>query len=117
LAVGGGSVWTTTQSEPTTVFRVSPTTGSVAGEPWGTRDTGPLLVAHGSLWIGDFLDGSVARIDPSSGEATARIRVSDAQPSGIGPPTYTSVGGAFLNGLAADPTAVWVLTTSSIVVI
>jgi hypothetical protein len=117
LAVGAGSVWATTQSEPRTVFRVDPTTGSVAGEPWGTRDTGPLLVAHGSLWIGDFLDGSVSRIDPSSGETAATIPVSQPAPPGIGPPTYTSLAGAHLNGLAADAAGVWALTTSTIVVI
>ena len=54
-----------------------PETGDVLEEPWGTRDTGPLAVADGSLWIGDFLDGSVARIDPSSGETIATTPVSE----------------------------------------
>ena len=120
LAVGSGSVWATTQSEPRTVFRVDPTTGSVTGEPWGTRDPGPLLVAHSSLWIGDFLEGTVARIDPASGDKVGSTRVSEAQPPGAGGPPgsiYTNIQGAYLNGLAADESSVWALTTSSVIVI
>ncbi len=117
LAVGAGGVWVTTQARPRAVFRVDAATGGVLEEPWGTRDTGPLAVADGSLWIGDFLDGSVARIDPSSGETVATTRVSEAQPPGTGPPTYSSIAGAYLNGLAADATGVWALTTSDVVVI
>jgi streptogramin lyase len=111
LAVGAGSVWVTTQAESRSVFRVDPVTKSVVQEPWGTRDTGPLVVAHSSLWLGDFLDGLVARINPSSGETTATVQVSEPVPAGIGPPTYTSLEGAHMVGLGADPAAIWALTT------
>ncbi len=117
LAVGAGFVWVTTQERAQAVYRVEPATGSLVEEPWGTRDTGPLVVAHSSLWIADFLDGTVARIDQSSGEKLAEIRVSEATPAGSGPPTYTSLEGAHLNGLATDATGVWVLTSEAIEVV
>ena len=72
------------------------------------------MVSHGSLWIGDFLDGTVRRTDPSSGETTATIRVSEPVAAGVGGPTYSSLEGAHMNGLAADATAVWALTSSAI---
>ena len=96
------------------MFRVDPAGGSIIREPLGVRDTGPLVVSHGSLWIGDFLDGTVGRTDPSSGETTATIRVSEPVAAGVGGPTYTSLEGAHMNGLAADATAVWALTSSAI---
>jgi streptogramin lyase len=114
LAVGAGSVWVTSQAEPRSVFRVDPAGGSIIREPLGVRDTGPLVVSHGSLWIGDFLDGTVGRTDPSSGETTVTIRVSEPVAAGVGGPTYTSLEGAHMNGLAADATAVWALTSSAI---
>ena len=73
LAVGAGSVWVTSQAEPRSVFRVDPAGGSIIREPLGVRDTGPLVVSDGSLWIGDFLDGTVGVLTQSSGETRLRF--------------------------------------------
>ena len=74
LAVGYGHVWLATSAGP--VARIDPATGRIVDEidvgPGGGEDVVP---AFGSLWVTTpFGQGSLLRIDPSSGNVQARFQ-------------------------------------------
>jgi YVTN family beta-propeller protein len=113
LAVGEGAVWVSSgdepQQPPDTVTRVDPDTGAVVGQPTAlpaARPVAPLTgvtsggtsmaVGEGAVWAIDP-DGSVSRIDPSSGDVVATVQ----RLSG--------------NTIAVGEGAVWVVNTDSTV--
>ena len=69
---GFGALWVT-NSSPSSVVRVDPSTGTVS-----TMDfTGRLAAGYGSLWATS--DDSVVRADPKSGRPTATVRIPRAE--------------------------------------
>jgi hypothetical protein len=104
LAIGGGSVWTTVE---TGVIQWDPESGEQQGRTEMTMTEG-IVYAHDAVWVADHRDGTVVRIDPASGTASARITVADAGragPQGLGADDEAIyVGAASLGGYRAiDP--------------
>jgi len=67
-----GALWVT-NSSPSSVVRVDPSTGEVTQ----TGLAGPVAAGYGSLWAAS--EGAVVRADPATGQVTARIPVPRAQ--------------------------------------
>jgi streptogramin lyase len=90
IAVGEGYVWLVGQRH---VLRIDPRTNQVLGQPIAI---GEEVIAYGvgagSFWTGSHDDGILARIEPATGEVTARIDV-----------------GFSIHGLAVLDDAAWVL--------
>jgi streptogramin lyase len=74
---GFGALWIT-NSSPSSVVRVDPSTGTVTTMGF----TGRLAAGSGSLWAAS--DGSVVRADPKTGHPTATVRVPRAQTVAVG---------------------------------
>jgi hypothetical protein len=74
---GFGAVWVT-NSSPSSVVRVDPSTGTVST----TGFTGRVAAGYGSLWATS--DDSVVRADPKTGHQTATVRVPRAQAVAVG---------------------------------
>jgi YVTN family beta-propeller protein len=91
VAVGGGSVWAAS-SAPTgrrsVVWRLDPTNLGVTQTTFFGHDvdSGPptldLAFGEGALWVANFDNGDVVRIDPASGNVSKVIHVG-GHPSGI----------------------------------
>ena len=87
-AVGFGSLWVSDFDRDQ--LRRYPLTG---GAPSATIDTPKptgLLVAADALWVANHRDGSVSRIDPTSGDIAATVAVGKAGPRG--PEWFASLG-------------------------
>jgi streptogramin lyase len=74
---GFGALWVT-NSSPSSVVRVDPSTGTVSTMGF----TGRLAAGFGSLWASS--DDSVVRADPTTGHPTATVRVPRAQAVAVG---------------------------------
>jgi streptogramin lyase len=72
-----GALWVT-NSSPSSVVRVDPSTGTVSMMGFGGR----VAAGYGSLWASS--DDSVARVDPQTGRPTAMVRVPRAQAVAVG---------------------------------
>jgi streptogramin lyase len=74
---GFGALWVT-NSSPSSVVRVDPSTGTVRTMGF----TGRVAAGYGSLWATS--DDSVVRADPKTGHPTATVRVPRAQAVAVG---------------------------------
>ena len=76
VAVGAGSVWAVGASEDShLVLRVDSETNRVADKiPLDSAPTS-LAFGHGSVWVASSGRGTLSRIDPRTGEVTAKIEV------------------------------------------
>jgi YVTN family beta-propeller protein len=89
VAVGGGSVWTTTN---VAIERWDAITGDqLASIPADVAEFTELLYAHDALWVTAKEDGLLLRVDPASNTVVATIET-----------------GAGAHGIAADAAAIWV---------
>jgi virginiamycin B lyase len=100
LAAGEGVVWVASLNG--NVFRVDPranaVTATVQGAP--NQEYAPWIAAGGgALWISNFTDSTVWRVDAATGVHTATIHVSPA-PEGIG----VTAGGVWVATHHGDPT-------------
>jgi streptogramin lyase len=73
-----GALWVT-NSSPSSVVRVDPSTGTVSTMGF----TGRVAAGYGSLWA--TWEDTVVRADPKSGRPTATVRVPRAQAVAVGP--------------------------------
>jgi virginiamycin B lyase len=83
------------RSPPTPITTPAPTTTSAPAqqlplpERWATAQIevghggGPLVFAAGSLWVGAWRDGQVARVDPRSNRVVARFPAGGPNPAGL----------------------------------
>jgi streptogramin lyase len=110
LAVGPDTVWVTATAHPV-VYEVEASSGQVTQRAdWVTLDTGPILHAHGALWLGDLLRNTLKRIDPASGQVVSTIQVAEPLPVDKAGAAYVFPGwetGAFFSGLRADANGIW----------
>ena len=89
VAVGGGSVWTTTD---VAIERWDAASGDLlASIPVEVREFTELLYAHDALWVTAKEDGLLLRVDPETNTVAATIET-----------------GAGAHGIAADATSIWV---------
>jgi outer membrane protein assembly factor BamB len=101
IAAGFGSVWVAVEGE---LVRLDPATGkvvariAVGGRPWG------VAVGEGAVWVGNWSDGTVARIDPATNTVSWRATLSNGL--GVASPVGVAAGGSVW---AADNSsdAVW----------
>ena len=86
VAVGDGSVWVTRPDAGTsTVFRIDPKTDQVIGSIEVDEGSGPIVYGDGSVWVTAlWLDGSVTRVDPVTGEIVDVLDIPDVQAVGDG---------------------------------
>jgi len=107
LAVGPASVWVTQLAS--TVWEISVPSGVLTKHTdWVTLDTGPILYAHDSLWIGDLTKNVLRKVDPATGEVVAAIQVAEPQPTvKAGAPYVYAETKPFFNGLRTDAESVW----------
>jgi serine/threonine-protein kinase len=110
LAVVGSSTWVT--GFPRRVWDVSSTSEVTAHDGLMPRDSGPILYAHDSLWIGDAIANSLTRVDPSTGQAIGELQVAEPQPAealSLLIPSQFFATAPYLTGLRADDQAIWAL--------
>lgn len=89
VAVGTGSVWTTTDEA---IVRWDPDTGTqLASIPVEVAEFTELLYAHDALWVTAKEDGLLLRVDPATNTLAASIE-----------------SGAGAHGIAADGAGIWV---------
>jgi YVTN family beta-propeller protein len=90
ITSGFGSLWVTVvrfddlgSTVPGSVIRVDPATGSAIGAPIAVGK-GPFGIAASAeaIWVSNYLDGTVSRIDPITNAVVATIPVGDS-PFGI----------------------------------
>jgi len=107
FAVGPARVWVTQLAS--TVWEISVPSGVVTKHTdWVTLDTGPILYAHDSLWIGDLTKNVLRRVDPATGEVVATTQVAEPQPTvKAGAPYVYAETKPFFNGLRTDAESVW----------
>ena len=110
IAIGPESAFVTQAVQPV-VYEASLDGGAlIRHDGWVTLDTGPILYAHGSLWIGDLLKNELRRIDLPTGQETERLQLAEPQEATKAGAPYTGFATApFFTGLAADADSVWAL--------
>jgi ABC-type branched-subunit amino acid transport system substrate-binding protein len=103
IAVGGGAVWATDQSEGL-LWRIEP------GPEPTTRTIdvghGVTYVAFGddAPWVGNYVDGTVSRVDPETNEVTAKTAVGTPQALAVGEgAAWVSVAGGTIAGKLPSP--------------
>jgi streptogramin lyase len=84
VAAGFGSVWVAVDGG---LVRLDPATGTViahiavGGRPWG------VATGEGAVWVGNYTDGTVARIDPVTNSVTWKVTLTtglgEASPVGV----------------------------------
>jgi YVTN family beta-propeller protein len=72
LATGSGSVWAVTPGS--SVVRITPPRKVEGETPVGGNPRG-IAVGEGGVWVSDYLDRTITRIDPVTGGAVATIPV------------------------------------------
>jgi YVTN family beta-propeller protein len=91
IATGFGSIWvsTVTFDDPGTGFlagsvvRLDPRSGSVVGSPIPVgREAMAIAVSPEAVWVSNYVDGTVSRIDPTTNQVTATISLG-GHPVGI----------------------------------
>jgi ABC-type branched-subunit amino acid transport system substrate-binding protein/predicted Ser/Thr protein kinase len=103
VAVGGGSVWATAQTEGL-LWRIEPGPEPITR----TIDVGPgatyVSFGEGSPWVGNYVDGSVSRIDPETNELAAKTAVGTPQALAVGEgAAWVSVAGGTIAGKLPSP--------------
>jgi virginiamycin B lyase len=77
------------RSQPTPTTTPAPPQHPPLPDRWATAQIqvghggGPLVVDAGSLWVGAWRDGQVARVDPRSGRVVARFPAGGRNPAGL----------------------------------
>lgn len=99
IAVAGGSLWIANDNHGRfgRVYRIDPVTRRVVAAVHIPDDPASVVLAYGSLWVGESDTGRVVRIDPKSGAIEGRP---------------IAVGGALLT-LTAAGDDVWVANSYS----
>jgi serine/threonine-protein kinase len=108
FATVGDAIWATGFSR--SVYEISVGSDVTTHEDLLPRNTGPILHAGGSLWIGDVIDNSIARVDPATGQKQATVQVGQPQPAqaaGVEIPSSLFLTASFLSSLRADDGAIW----------
>lgn len=105
ITTGAGSLWvTTTEYTPDdttlagSIVRIDPTTGTTQATIPGGRGSYDIAFGFGSIWVPNFDDNAVVRIDPATNQVVATVSI--IEPSGI----------------AVDANGVWVVDHSGNVV-
>jgi virginiamycin B lyase len=98
IAAGFGSVWVAVDGG---LVRLNPSSGAVVarigvgGRPWG------VATGEGAVWVGNFTDGTVARVDPATNTVTWRVTLN------------AGLGVASPVGVAAGAGSVWAADNAS----
>ncbi len=66
LAIGAGSLWVNCQNGAAAVWRVDPSSGAALATIPSTRFPSTIAFGRDKLWICDYDDGTVSRIDPAT---------------------------------------------------
>jgi ABC-type branched-subunit amino acid transport system substrate-binding protein/DNA-binding beta-propeller fold protein YncE/predicted Ser/Thr protein kinase len=81
IAVGGGSVWVTSQDDGR-LWRIEPGRRPRAIDVGGQPDF--VGYGDGAAWTGDYRDGVLARVDARTNAVTRRVRIDAAQALTVG---------------------------------
>jgi branched-chain amino acid transport system substrate-binding protein len=103
VAVGGGAVWATAQTEGL-LWRIEPRRDPITR----TIDVGPgvtyVSYGDGSPWVGNYVDGTVSRVDPETNEVAAKTAVGTPQALAVGEgAAWVSVAGGTIAGKLPTP--------------
>jgi virginiamycin B lyase len=88
VAAGYGSVWVTVSGG---LVRLDPATGAevarirLGGRPWG------VAIGEGAVWVGNWDDGTVARVNPATNEVAWRVTLNLSL--GVASPVGVAAGG------------------------
>ena len=102
VAAGFGSVWVAINGG---LARLDPDTGQVVahidvgGRPWG------VAVGEGAVWVGNWSDGTVARVDPATNPVTWHVTLTAGL--GIASPVGVAAGGGSVWAADNSTDAVW----------
>ena len=102
VAAGFGSVWVAIAGG---LSRLDPASGRVVariivgGRPWG------VAVGEGAVWVGNWSDGTVARVDPATNTVSWRVTLSAG--AGLASPVGVAAGGGSVWAADNSTDAVW----------
>jgi ABC-type branched-subunit amino acid transport system substrate-binding protein/DNA-binding beta-propeller fold protein YncE len=98
VAVGGGSVWAVADEEGV-VWRIVPHRPPILRTIDVGKGASFVAFGEGAAWTGNYVDGTVARIDPGTNDVTARTSVGAPQALAAGAgAAWVSVAGGTTEG-------------------
>ena len=100
IAVGAGSVWATAGAAEGLVWRFEPGPEPTARSIDVGSGAGFIAFGAGAVWVANYSDGTVSRIDPRTNRVTSRISIGPVQALAVG----EGVAWVTLAGAARDGT-------------
>jgi YVTN family beta-propeller protein len=104
ITSGAGSLWVTTvefddndATLPGSILRIEPATGTTLATIPGGRGAYDIAYGAGAVWVPNYDDGAVVRIDPTTNQVVASIPI------------------PYASGIAVDATSVWVINGDGLV--
>jgi ABC-type branched-subunit amino acid transport system substrate-binding protein/predicted Ser/Thr protein kinase len=103
IAVGGGAVWATDQSQGL-LWRIEPGPEPVTRTIDVGRGVTYVSFGDGAPWVGNYIDGTVSRVDPGTNEVAAKTAVGTPQALAVGEgAAWVSVAGGTIAGKLPTP--------------
>ena len=99
IAVGAGSVWATAGAAEGLVWRFEPGPHPIARSIDVGAGSGFIAFGAGAVWVANYTDGSVSRIDPRTNRVTSRRPIGPVQALAVGDrAAWVTVAGASRDG-------------------
>jgi Protein kinase domain/Periplasmic binding protein len=99
IAVGAGSVWATAGATEGLVWRFEPGPDPIARSIDVGAGSGFIAFGAGAVWVANYLDGTVTRIDPRTNRVTSRSPIGPVQALAVGEgAAWVTVAGATRDG-------------------
>jgi ABC-type branched-subunit amino acid transport system substrate-binding protein len=99
IAVGAGSVWATAGAAEGLVWRFEPGPNPIARSIDVGAGSGFIAFGAGAVWVANYTDGTVSRIDPRTNRVTSRRPIGPVQALAAGDgAAWVTVAGASRDG-------------------
>ncbi|MGZ8649579.1 MAG: protein kinase domain-containing protein [Solirubrobacteraceae bacterium] len=99
IAVGAGSVWATAGGAEGLVWRFEPGPDPIARSIDVGSGSGFIAFGAGAVWVANYTDGTVSRIDPRTNRVTSRRPIGPVQALAVGEgAAWVTVAGATREG-------------------
>jgi ABC-type branched-subunit amino acid transport system substrate-binding protein/streptogramin lyase len=99
IAVGAGSVWATAGAAEGLVWRFEPGPNPIARSIDVGAGSGFIAFGAGAVWVANYTDGTVSRIDPRTNRVTSRRPIGPVQALAVGEgAAWVTVAGAARDG-------------------
>jgi DNA-binding beta-propeller fold protein YncE len=99
IAVGAGSVWATAGAAEGLVWRFEPGPNPIARSIDVGAGSGYIAYGAGAVWVANYTDGTVSRINPRTNRVTSRRPIGPVQALAVGEgAAWVTVAGAARDG-------------------